>query len=543
MHRRQRWFVLQPGWVVVLFSLSLLMGCQPAESVTDETQQKIIYGLTLVVSGIDPHINQSAELGIILRQVYDTLVYRHPETKDFVPGLAESWTISADGLTYTFNLRKGVTFHDGTPFNAEAVAANLARILNPETQSQKARLLLGPIRGYQVLDPYTIQMNLAEPFAPLLDSLSQVYLGMASPAALAEYDNLRYQFHQVGTGPFRFVDYIPETYIILQRNYDYAWGPEFYNPIGNDAVEEIEYRFYLDEATRAINLEQDNAQIMGEILPLDARTVANDADLQLLPVPVPGQPLQFYFNTQQVPTDILAIRQALSFATNRNAITDAVFQGFSPVAWGPLSSETLFYNPGVRGVYDYNVEQAQNLLSAAGYADSDDDGLLDRNGETLEVRIIQPAWGHVPEVTQLLQDQWRSIGVRAIIEPVPGYTALIEKINEGDYNLVSFDQFGLDPAFINAYYLSNGDFNWTGYSNPELDQLLLDAVRTNDSNVRRQLYGQIQAIIMQQALILPIRDYVNLNGSSNRIRGLRFDPYGWFPLLHDVALEEPVAAN
>ncbi|RMG84364.1 MAG: ABC transporter substrate-binding protein, partial [Chloroflexi bacterium] len=173
---------------------------QPQTEASYADPGTIVYGLTLDPSGFDPHINQSAELGIVLRQVYDTLVYREPETGEFVPGLAQSWEISDDGLSYTFTLKQGVRFHDDTPFNAAAVAANLDRITNPEIASQKAIFLLGPYEGYDIIDDYTIRIRLTQPYSPLLDGLSQVYLGMASPSALSEYSPLRYQYHQVGTG-------------------------------------------------------------------------------------------------------------------------------------------------------------------------------------------------------------------------------------------------------------------------------------------------------------------------------------------------------
>jgi len=515
-----------------------LIACSSTAQEAPVSAGKIVYGLSISVSGIDPHINQSSELGIVLRQVYDTLVYRHPENAEFVPGLAERWTISEDGLNYTFYLRDDVQFHDGTPFNAAAVAANIDRITDPDLRSQKARPLLGPLVSYQVIDDYTIRLTLSEPFAPLLDSLSQVYLGIASPQALAEYSNLRYQYHQVGTGPFEFVEYLPEDRIVIRRNPDYAWGPEFYGSPGENAIQEVEFRFFRDPATRALALENGEADIMGELLPLDARALFNNNEIDLMPIYVPGQPLQYYMNTQQFPTDNLAVRQALLYGTNRTAIVDAVFQGFSPVAWGPLSRETQFYNPNVLGVYSYDVLQAQNLLRDAGYADSDDDGILDLDGVPLEITLIAPSWGLVPDVSQLLQDQWRTLGIRTIIEPVPGYTGLIEAIQEGEYNLASFDTFGMDPVFLNAYFLSTGANNWTGYADVQLDDALLTAARATTDAARAQAYGQAQAIIMSQALILPIRDYVNLNARRVRVDGIRFDPYGWFPLLNDAYLVE-----
>src|SRR5690606_14734033 len=115
--------------------------------------------------------------------------------------------------------RDDVSFHDGTPFNADAVAANFARIFDDAVASQRSRFLLGPVSSYQVVDEFTFRVTMREPFTPLLDSLSQVYLGIASPTALAEFqdDQLRYQFHQVGTGPFEFVEYLPEDRIVIRR--------------------------------------------------------------------------------------------------------------------------------------------------------------------------------------------------------------------------------------------------------------------------------------------------------------------------------------
>lgn len=521
--------------ILFLLLLTLVTGCSTGSE--NHTSLRIVYGLTLEASGWDPHINQSAELGIVLRQVYDTLVYRHPETKEIVPGLAANWTLSSDGLVYTFNLRTDVTFHDGTPFNAQAVAANIDRIRDPETASQRALFLLGPLDRYEVVDDSTIRFILREPFSAFLDSLSQVYLAIASPRALDEYNLLRYQYHQVGTGPFEFVEYLPGDRIVIRRNPDYAWGPEFYTEPGENAVQEVVFRFYRDPATRAAALENGDAQIMGELLPSDARLLLTNSSIRLVPVPVPGQPLQFYFNTTQSPTDNINLRRALLYGTNRIAIADAIYQGFSPVAWGPISASTLYYTRNVTNYYVYDSGQAQSLLFAMGYSDSDRDGWLDLNGERLELRMIVPNWGLVPEVAQMLQDQWRTIGVRLVLEPVPGFTALRARVESGEYNLVAFDAFGVDPSILNPRFLSSGADNWTGFGSLELDNILLEAARQSDPTVRRNLYGQAQRVIMEQALILPIRDYVNLNAHSTAVQGLVFEPIGWFPLLHNVTIQ------
>jgi peptide/nickel transport system substrate-binding protein len=152
------------------------------------------------------------------------------------------------------------------------------------------------------------------------------------------------------------------------------------------------------------------------------------------------------------------------------------------------------------------------------------------------VTVIVPPWGLIPQVAQMLQDQWRAIGIRANLEPVPTRNTLIEAVKTGEYNLVAYYTFGLDPSFLNQFFLSDSPDNWTGYANPDLDNTLLEAERQTDANARQSLYAQAQRLIMDEALILPIRDYVNLNAASANLQGLTFDSYGWFPLLDNVTM-------
>jgi peptide/nickel transport system substrate-binding protein len=527
-------------YVLVITVLLLLVACQAEEP---PPENAITYGLTLSPSGIDPHINSSAELGIPLRQVYDTLVYRAPQTGEIVPGLATEWTVSEDGLSYTFTLRQDVRFHDGTSFNAQAVATNLDRITDnsdPRTASQRAQFLLGPYAGYEIIDDYTIRVNLSEPYAPLLDGFSQVYLGMASPAALAEYDRDIYQFHQVGTGPYIFEEYLVGEYLKLRPNPDYTWGPVLYEPQTDAIPGQITYRFYTDPPTRRIALESNDVEIVGELPPTDARSLIGNDEFVLQPVSIPGQPMQFLMNTTEYPTDNLIFRQALLYGTNRSAIVDTIFQGFSPIAWGPITGSTLYYNPEVQNAYTYDPDQARALLASIGFEDADENGFLDVDDGDLTITVVHPPWGLTPETAQLLQDQWREIGIRADLEPVPGFSALMAKLDsEADpYNLIAFNSFGLDPSLLDEFFLNDGSSNFTNYSDPELDSLLRQATRELSPGVRRDLYAQVQAIIMNQALILPIREYVNLNVAHERVNGLEFDPYGWFPLMNNVSITE-----
>jgi peptide/nickel transport system substrate-binding protein len=512
-----------------------LAGCS---SGAQEEPDELVYGLTLVPSGIDPHIHASAELGIPLRSVYDTLVYRDADTLEFVPGLADSWVISPDGLEYTFRLRRDVTFHDGTRFDADAVRVNIERILSSDSNSLKAAQLLGPVSHVEMPDAYTITIVLSRPFEPLLDGLSQPYLGMASPQALSEWDTATYQFNQVGTGPYRFVEYVVNDRLVLERNPDYTWGPGVVTNPAVPNVNRIVFRFFTDPATRALALESGEVDVMGELLPTDAARLSAGDEIELAAVPIPGQPFQFFFNTRRPPTDNLSVRQALILAVNRPAIVQSVFQNLSPVAYGPISAATLYYDPSLQGRYTHDPVQARALFDSAGLTDSDGDGWRDSSGEPLEIVIVIPPWGLGPEIAQLVENQWETtLQVQVELEQVPSFPLLVEAASQGEYHAVALNFQGLDPVVLNSFFLTDGMRNWSGVSDPDLDGWLLAAEAERDPVQRAQYYALAQNRIMDEALILPVRDYVNLNGVRSGVTGLRYDAQGWFPYLTDVSVE------
>lgn len=513
--------------LVLLVALLASCGAPPSSA-------RIVYGLTLAPSGIDPHINASSELGIPLTSVYDTLVYRNPETGDFVPGLAKQWEVSGDGLVYTFHLRRGVTFHDDTPFNAETVRFNLERITSPDVASQKARFMLGPYERTEVVDEYTVRVHLNEPFAPLLDAFSQVYLGMASPTAVEKWGD-EYQLHQVGTGPFAFAEYVPGDHLLLQRNPDYDGGPSVY---GHDTAQvgEIEFRFFTDPATRSPALETGEADVMGEISPQDVARLEESDDFRVEPVPIPGASLMVFMNTARPPLDDVRVRQALLYGTDRQAIVSAVFRDTSPVAYGPLAAVTVGYEPSVRELYPYDPAQATALLDEAGWMDGDGNGVRDRDGEPLILDFYLMGWGHMPKVGQWMAAQWAELGI-GVEARVVSYPEALQVAGEGQHHLIPFNLSGSDPDILRKFFHSQAGFNWAKVDDAELDGWLGTAARASDPEERAALYSQVQIQVMGQALVIPVRDYVNLNGVNNRVQGLRFDSQGWFPWLIDVTVE------
>jgi len=358
---------------------------------------------------------------------------------------------------------------------------------------------------------------------------------MASPTAAERWGNVEYQFHQMGTGPYKLAEYIPGDHLTLVRNSDYEWGPAHLR-WGGGSVDEIEFRFYEDPSTRAMALESGQVQVMGEIPPQDAGRFEAAAEFKLHPAAIPGQPLQLLFNTARAPTDELAVRQALIFATDRETIVRTVFGPWSPVASGPLSRVTLGHVSDSDKWYRFDRNRAQVLLDEAGWVDSDGDGIRDRDGQALAVEVYHMGWGMVPEVIQMIENDWANVGVRTDALLV-SYPAALAAATRGDHNAIPFNLVGTDPAQLSSFFTSGGGFNFVHVQDEQLDAWLSQAEAAGDTEERLVLYGRAQEHIMEHALVLPIRDYVNLSASSSQVKGLRFDARGWFPLLAELQLE------
>ncbi len=518
--------------LIGLIGLGILLASCAAGN---QAGSSLVYGLTLAPSGIDPHLHASAELGIPLSSVYDTLVFRDEATGDYVPGLAERWSVSSDGREYSFFLRQDVRFHDGTVFNAEAVRANFEYILDPDHHSQKALSMLGPVSSARVDDEYTVTLTLTEPFAPLLDSLSQVYLGMASPTALDRWGPAEYQFHQVGTGPYQFVEYIPNDHLLLRRNPAYAWAPAIYRH-EVASLETIDFLFFEEEASRALALEAGQVDIIGEIPFREAERLAESDAFDLYPVGIPGQPMQFYFNLKRTPTDDRIVRQALTLGLDRAQLVQTIFGDYSPVASAPLSA-TVFGGLFEAPAFDYDPAQAASLLEQAGWIDEDGDGIREKANQPLELQIVVPPWGGNSQAAQLMEVAWEALGAKVEILTAPGFGPLRELQAGGEYSAIGMNFFGTDPDLLRPSYETNGFFNWSGINDPELDTLLASAARLFENPLQREAqYRQAIQRIMDAYCVLPLRDYMNLVVARSDVRGLRFSIHGWFPYLIDLEL-------
>ncbi len=525
--------------VAVCLTVALVAtGCAAAgEDSFDEQGSVAIYGLNRQPAGFDPHRHRGPVTAVVTRQVYDTLLYRHPQTRELVPGLAKEWSLSQDGRVLDLQLREDVRFHDGSQMDAAAVVTNLSRILASDSQDAQLGEFRQRFIRAEVVDTFRINIVLQQPWTPLLDALTHPGYAIASPAALDEWSDTRYQFYQVGSGPFQFVEYIPGDRVVVARNPDYFWGPEFLASPGEGAVDTIEFRFLDNARTRDSALRAGDIDLLDGLLPSELRA-SDAAGMRTELVPVAGQPLMFHFNTARFPTNLRGFRQALILMTNRAAIANAGGRPLAPLAWGPLSENTLFFYGNLRGLYSLDRQLARDLLEQSGIADTDGDGWLDVEGIPLQLDILVTPANAMPQAADLLVDQWRDDGLRSSLRPVPTRDALQEEVQQNSYHLIASAHQGYDPAWLGQYF-GGGASNWSRFQDDELNDLLREALATSDSRARFSMYARVQQIIMDRAIVLPLRDQVNILAVSPELGGLLWDASGVIPWLHNLRFLNP----
>ena len=503
----------------------------------------------LVLSGtkpgvrLDPHLDAQWEVLYILSAVYDTLV-EQSEDGELIPGLARQWHVDEDGRQYVFELRDDVRFHDGTRFDAEAVKFNIDRILSLGPRSLKSGTVLPDFDSIDVIDDFTIRFELSRPDSYFLYWLSMPYLAMVSPAAARMWGD-RYHHHQSGTGPFRFVEYLVGDRYTLRRNPQYVGALPVEAEPGAAMLEEIVWRFLPEPSTRSLALEAGDIDIAFDLLPTDAEQLAGSTDYTVSQAPLSGQPAFWFLNTSLSPTDDIRVRQAILFAADMDAAVRAITRGFNPVAHGPLSAVTPEYEPQLERLYAYDPERAGLLLGDAGWLDEDGDGIRERDGAELTIAMSMVSWGKSPFFSEMLYSQLQDVGIRLQLEMVD-YSVQMDLGREGSRNMLFMGGSGHSASdSLRGYFHSrnaNTGFAWSKYRDPALDALLDDAIATQNPERRAELYSRAQLRIMDQALILPIYDYVLLVGMNARVRGLRWDSTGLIPNFHEIRIAAPAVS-
>ena len=521
----------------------MLVGCfalcvSTATAAPPQRGGALSYGLYQAPDQLDPNLTPYRPSQLVFFQIFDTLIVRDRKDKSFKPYLAQSWTISPDGRVYTFKLRPGVTFHDGTPVDAAAVKFNFDRTHDPKLATRIGDVAIGFYDRAEVVDPLTVRIYLKSPWAPFLDAAS-LYYRMASPTAVRKYGDADFGTHPVGSGPFRFVEWVPNDHITLARNDAYSWAPSTANHPGTSYIDGVTFRIIPEDATRVAALENGEVQVIDTAPARDFDRLVQTGRYRALIGYAPGRPFSFAINVTKSPTDELSVRQALEYGINRAGIVNIVYGPYQKLgaylpAYGDLTPYTWGYDK-TAGIYDFNPSKAKRLLDEAGWKEGPD-GIRQKNGVRLAVPLGD--WDHgVPEV---MQDQLRAIGVDLKVLVAP---ALV--VNENQRKFITLlsplPAARTDPntvSRLHSRFVGGGGFNFSFVKNPELDRLLDAQVSEPNPAKRLALLSQIQHIIMAQAYMLPVYDYDNISIEAQSVQDLQFNELGFFPVLHDAWLSK-----
>lgn len=461
---------------------------------------------------------ESIKAGI---QVLENLVIFGKDSMDVEPQLAESWKISEDGLVWTFKLRKGVSFHDGEPFNAKAVYESFARIIDekhPLHSFGKWRYLslsLKPVKEIKVVDDFTIQLITEKPFAPLLNNLALWLCPILSPKAMHEHKDQIGQ-HPVGTGPFKFVKWVKDDQIIFERNDNY-WGDKA-------NVKKIILKSIPEPSARLMALQSGAVDIADDLDPDSIKLVEKNPDLSIVKRPSVNVGY-LALNTEKPYLKDPRIRIALNHAIDKKAIVESIFQGMAIPAKNPFAPSIWSYNDTITP-YPYDPAKAKELLKAANF---------DFN-RVLELWAMPVSRAYMPDpvkTAELIQAYLSTAGVKSKIVRME-WGAYLKKTSNGEHDLCMLGWLGGNADPDNFLYgllsadtaKTPGASNVSLWKNEEFTSLCKKAQKVFDKKERSDLYMKAQVIAHEEAPWIPLVHTTVVRCFNKRLTDVPLRPNG-----------------
>lgn len=516
--------------IVTVLLLSFVVGCDDPERTAtpgiDATAEPA-YGDTFIEASIGdastllPVLASDSASSAVNGLIYNGLV-RYDKNLQVVGELAESWTVSDDKLTLTFDLRDDVRWHDGTPFTAADVRFTYDLYIDPQTPTAYAEAFQQVTR-VETPDPHTFVVHYAKPYAPALISWATAI----HPRHLLEGEDITASSlarSPVGTGPYRFTEWASGEKIVLEANEDYFAGRPY--------IKRVVYRIIPDISTQFLELRTGSLDFMG-LSPLQYDRQTDTPAFRRLFNKYRYLTFSYTYlgyNLRRALFKDQRVRQALSYAINKQEIIEGVLLGYGHVATGPYKPDTWVYNRGVQR-YAYDPERARRLLEDAGWHDEDGDGIRERQGRRLAFTIVTNQGNDLRSKTaEIVQRRFREVGVEVKLRIVEWATFLKEFINPGNFDATILGwSGGPEPDQYNIWHSSKtapGQLNFIGYENSEVDHLLEQGRRVFDQQQRKAYYDRFQEILAEEQPYTFLYFAEALPAVSRRFRGIEPAPAG-----------------
>ena len=486
----------------------------------------LIVGQIAEPKSLDPAADTAVNDFRILVNIYDGLVRYKSGTLQPEPSLAKSWTISKDGKTYTFKLREGVTFHDGTPFNAEAVKFNFDRMLDKDNKYHDTgpfplAFFFSDVDKVKVVDDHTVEFDLKKPYAPFLSNLAYPTGLIVSPAAVKKYGK-DFGRHPVGTGAYEFKQWDSNSKVVVAKNPDYWDGPP--------KLDAVVFRPITDANTRVAEMLSGGIDVMVEVPPDSLKQFKDNPQFKIHEQA--GPHVWFLIlDTKSGPFKSKKIRQAVNYAINKKAIVDDVLQGTATVAAGPTPKAFAWAHDDSLKPYPYDPEKAKALLKEGGY-----------DGKPVTFYVTQGGSGMLDPVAMgtAIQADLQAVGMKVDIKSFE-WNTFLGKVNpglEGKADMAEMAWMTNDPDTLpyltlrSAALPSKGGFNSGYYSNPKVDDLLEKARQSTDQAERAKLYKQVQEIVHDDAPWAFIANWKQNAVTSATVKGFKLQPSFFLMLQH-----------
>lgn len=505
----------------------------------------LTYAVNADADCLDPHQSPADVAGLLARPILDSLVALDSAGRLY-PWLAERWTVSPDGLTYTFTLRDGVTFSNGEKFDAAAVKANFDHVVDPRTRSSLAAGTIAAYRSATVVDPRTVRIDLSEPSSAFLPAVATVYLGMAAPSTLTQ-DPKTLCRNIVGTGPFVSADgYTPQEGIDYTRREDYDWAPGNAEHDGPAYLDELRIQVVTENASRLGALTSGQVDAIASVPPVNVAQLKDTPGFSVQTAQAPGGNYSFYPNTENGPFTDVRVRKAFRAGIDWDTIVDRLYFGVFQPANGPLGPSTVDYDVSVEDDYAYDRDEAERLLDEAGWTGRDAEGYRTKNGTRLT--LVHPiVKSVVREQRDVLADQIQAAAKEIGIEienrttDLGGYLELIGPGTGYDLGDMSWQRASPD-ALRNLFGSANIATPETGfgtnlgrYRNAAVDSYLAGALATADAQQRADLYAKVQRQVTDDAAVFPVYVFNYVLGAADAVRDVAFEPQA-FPIFYDAWL-------
>lgn len=476
---KKTWFK-PPFRLLVCIAVALIAG-YGNRGLAASGYKDLVVGIGTDASTLDPHLCTDSATEVINKNIYNNLV-RFDSNMKLVPDLATEWKLAKDGVTWTFKLRQGVTFHDGTPFNAAAVKFNLERILDPKTASAR-RSVMAMVGAVEAIDPTNVKITTTYPCGSFLFQLAHPVASMVSPAAVARWGNQKLGLNPCGTGPFKLVRWSPGEKL------EFAPFEQYYE--GAPKLKSLTYKIIPEDSTRALLLESGRIDVAFRLPVTEIQRLTVDKTLGIITTPT-IMTMYVALNNQKGPLKDARVRQALNLAVNKTSIVNNVVNGYATVADSVIPPGVWGYSR--IGAYPFDPAKARQLLAQAGYP----------NG--FEFTLWTPVGRYLmdKQMAEAIQAQMAAVGVKMRIQTWD-FQALMSEVKKGQFDsvLLGWSASSADadqamyPVFESTQFPPNS--NRALYKNAEVDKWLNDAKKEVNPARRALLYKQAQKQIMADA--------------------------------------------